>query len=149
MFLSKISKSFLLLLVISAVVVLPFISGCDDSGVTESTPTIDSNVVIYRDLSPRYWFGGSNDTSFMGVNLWEGQITRQVSTLKDMELIDSASTFQNFLFRSGDLSRLSAGLRTRFVRVHSDMNSARFDTLNVIPDSNNKLDSLDFTADDT
>ena len=127
------------------------ITGCDDSGVaTEEGTTTDTNVVIYKDVAAYYWQNGSNDTSYMGINLLEGDSTRQVSTLKDMELIDSVNTFHNFYFRSGDMSLIAIGFKTRFSRPYRDISSDKFDTLSVIPDSDTLgLTPSDFTSDDT
>ena len=128
------------------------ITGCDDSGVTTENPppTTDTNVVIYKNVAAFYWQSGSNDTSHMGIDLLEGDSTIQVSTRKDMELIDSVNTFHNFYFRSGDLSLVAIGYKTRFSRPYRDMTPDNFDTLSVIPDSDTLgLTPADFTSDDT
>ncbi len=83
----------------------------------------------------------------MGINLWEGIPVRQLDTTKDMELIDFTNDTTNFYFRSGDYTKDATGFSTKFYRIYSNLD--RFDTLSVIPDSNNKLDSTDFTSVDT
>jgi hypothetical protein len=126
------------------------ITGCDDSGVaTKETTTTDSNVVIYKNVAAFFWQYGSNDTSYMGVDLLDGDSTRQIATYKDMELIDSVNTFNNFYFRSGDMSLIAIGFKTRFNRIYANMGSDNFDTLSVIPDSDTLLTPADFTSDDT
>ncbi len=139
----------IIILPLIAFVSLIYISGCDDSGVETKENPVDTNVVIYKGLAAFYWFGGSNDTSYMGVNLLEGDSVRQISTIKDMELIDSANSQINYYFRSGDMSLLAIGLKTRFNRVSDNMETTKFDTLSVIPDSDSNLTPLDFVWNDT
>jgi hypothetical protein len=143
-------NKFVLIIPLVIFISLVGIIGCDDSGVTtEEPPAGDSNVVIYKNVAAFYWQRGSNDTSYMGINLLEGDSTRQVSTSKDMELIDSVNSFHNFYFRSGDISLVAIGYKTRFNRPYRDMTSDKFDTLSVIPDSDTLLTPNDFTQNDT
>ena len=151
-FITTIKNKLLIIFPIIIFLSLAGITGCDDSGVAteENTTTTDTNVIIYKNVAAFYWQNGSNDTSYMGINLLEGDSTRQVSTLKDMELIDSVNTFHNFYFRSGDMSLIAIGFKTRFSRPYRDMASDKFDTLSVIPDSDTLgLTPSDFTSDDT
>jgi hypothetical protein len=140
----------ILILPLIAFVSLIYISGCDDAGVeTKETPLgNDSDVVAYNNLSVTYSFNGSNDTSYIAVNLWTGQIERDLSSTKDMTLRDSVNTFQNFYFRSGDLTVDVPGFQTRFYKIFNDYTQVQFDSLKSI-DAGTTLDSLDFTQDDT
>lgn len=147
-----IDKHFSIYAIVFSIMLLPlliYINGCDDSGIV-NTNTTDSNVVIYKNLAPTLWFKGIYDTSHQTVNLWEGQLRLGISSDKDIVLIDQNSDTTNFYFRSGDLSIDAQGMQTRFNRIYSDLDSSsKFDSLSVIPDSNNELDSTDFTQDDT
>jgi hypothetical protein len=143
------TKYMLVLPLLTAIALLSF-QGCDDSGVeTEPPPVVDTSVVFFDNIAPMYWQNGTNDTSQMGVNLYEGLVRRQVSTDKDMELIDDQNNFTDFYFRSGDLSFLAIGTKTRFNRIYENMDTTTFDTVSVIPDSDTNLTPLDFTSDDT
>jgi hypothetical protein len=96
------------------------------------------------------WFHGTADTSFQAVDLWGGMVNRGISSDKDIFLISLNSDTINFYFRSGDLSLDATGKQTRFNRVYDNLDSTyKFDSLSVIPNSTNELDSLDFTQDDT
>ena len=137
-----------LLILLSAAGLINF-NGCDDSGIEPKT-TVDTNVVRYYNISPTYWFQGTNDTSHMGVNLLEGDEEINVSSRKDMTLIDFQSDTVNFLFRSGIIDdRIPLGYATRFNRIYANIDSAKFDSLSVIPDSDNNLTPDDFTQNDT
>lgn len=150
---SAFSKSTAVILFSSAMFVLMLLApGCDDSGIVpEPGGTLtgnDSDVVSYENLSVIYSFSGSNDTSFIAVNLWEGLIVRDISATKDMTLRDSVNTFRNFYFRSGDLSLAVPGYQTRFYKLFNNYSQVGFDTIKYI-DAGATLDSLDFTQDDT
>jgi len=146
----KKNKIFLLLPVLVFIGIIG-ITGCDDSGVAteESTPTgNDSDVVSYPNLSVTYYYSGSNDTSFIAVNLWQGRIERDLSSTKDMTLRDLNNTFRDFYFRSGDLSVDIPGFQTRFYKLFDNYAQVQFDSIKYIS-AGATLDSLDFTQDDT
>lgn len=143
----KCRKNLLLLLFIARTV---FFGGCDDSGVAPPPPVyIDTNVIVYMNVSPFYWQFGSYDTTFAGVNILDGKSTRQDSVNKDIELTGSAGTFQNFYFRSGNLTYQMTGKKTRFKWEYSTMTPSQFDTLSVIKDTDTALTPSDFTQDST
>ena len=143
------NKLFLPILLSAAAGLINFI-GCDDSGIEPKKETADTNVVRYYNIAPTYWFQGTNDTSHMGVNLLEGDEEINVSSRKDMTLIDFQSDTVNFLFRSGIIDdRIPLGYATRFNRIYANIDSTKFDTLSVIPDSDTTLTPSDFTQDDT
>jgi hypothetical protein len=138
---------FLPILLIAGLIYIP---GCDDSGVVEPPPAgTDTSVVIYKNVTAFYWFHGTNDTSYMGVNLLEGLNVRQLDTTKDMELIDNQNDTTNFYFRTGNLTKDAIGFQVRFNRPYHDLDSIGFDSLSVIPDSDTLLTPADFTQDDT
>ncbi len=150
MLIALIKSKFILLFPLLIAIGLLSFQGCDDSGVEPEPPlTTDTSVVFFNNVAPTYWFDGTNDTSYMGINLFEGLVRRQVSTDKDMELIDFQNDTTNFYFRSGDMSFLAIGTKTRFNRIYDNIDTTTFDTLSVIPDSDTNLTPLDFTSDDT
>lgn len=124
--------------------------GCDDSGVVPVPPRfIDTNVVVYKDIFVFFWDSQDYDTTYAGVDIWAGMSVRQDSTNKDMELTDSAGTLRNYYFRSGDLTLLLTGKKTRFKREYGSLVPIYFDTLSVIKDSDSLLTPSDFTEDST
>jgi len=124
-------------------------SGCDDSGVAPPPPTVtDTNVVIYKSVAAFFWQNIFNDSNYSGINLLDGDSTRHDSVNKDMELLDSAGTFTNFYFISGNRSSVP-GKKTRFNRISSSMTPYQFDTLSVIPISDSVLTPSNFTQDST
>jgi hypothetical protein len=128
-----------------------FMIGCSSDSTNPVTPpvTVDTNVIVYDSIDVFEFF---NATSSNGVNLLSGRTTITSDTEKDMTLNDSNGLGVNFFLRSGDRSLLDnvmAGKKTRFNRIYTNMTKANFDTVSVIPDSDNQLNELDFTSDDT
>jgi hypothetical protein len=149
MLIALIKSKFILLLPLLIAVGLLNFQGCDDSGIEpEKEPTTDTSVVFYDNISPTFWFSITNTTQ-MGVNLFDGRIVSQDSTIRDMELIDLNSDTLNFRFRSGDQTIDQFGLATRFKQEYTDIDTTKFDTVSVIKDSDTNLTPTDFTGNDT
>lgn len=126
-------------------------SGCGSDTIGPTTPPTnpsDTNVIIFDSLVVHEFF---LQGSMSGVNLWLGKVTTAADTSKDMQLVDLNGQGVDFYFRSGDLSflALAPGEQTRFNNIYDSLTQSQFDTLTKIPDSDNQLDSLDFTQDDT
>lgn len=123
------------------------LNGCDDAG-NVITPTSDSGVVHFDSIGVIDGLGNVLNS----INLYNGTTVERDSASKDANLIDSNGTGFNFMLRSGDLTDLFSrvqGFQTRFNRIYASMTQAQFDSITVIPDSDNNLTELDFTSDDT
>lgn len=148
MFKAFIKNKLFLLILLSAAAGLINFNGCDDSGIEPKT-TVDTNVVIYNNLSVTYYINAINDTLFLAVNLLNGTVVIQDSSSKDMTIIDEPiGTNQNFYFRTGDIVIDAPGKSTKFYRLDSSATQIEFDTLSKI-DYFGTLDSTDFTQFDT
>ena len=136
------------LLVVAAIIGISAFNGCDDSGV-ETPPVTPSYVMHFDSIGVE---DGVSGNTFNGINLYNGTTVTRDSASKDVQLVDSLSTFFNYMLRSGDLSDFNSpvvGFQTRFNRIYASMTQAEFDTITVIPDSDTTLNASDFTENDT
>lgn len=126
------------------------LAGCDDSGVVPKiTPVTPHYVAVYKNVTATRIFQDPNDSSYSGIDLYNGCSTKRVDSNKDMELLDLLGDMTNFYFCSGDISGGAIGYRTRFNTLYSDISSASFDTLSVIPDDDSLLAPTEFTHENT
>jgi len=136
------------LFVFAVILGITAFNGCDDAGV-ETPPVTPSYVMHFDSIGVE---DGVSGTTFNGLNLYNGTTVTRDSASKDAQLVDSLSTFFNYMLRSGDLSDHNSpvvGFQTRFNRIYASMTQAQFDTITVIPDSDTTLNANDFTSDDT
>lgn len=137
-------KSFyLILFLITGLVSFSTFNGCDDAGIDTKDPV--SHVVHFDSIGVEETIDAN---SLSGMNLYNGTTVLRDSASKDAQLIDLNSNNINFYLRSGGayLDQLGAlGYITRFNRIYPSMSLDQFDTITVIPDTDNQLDSLDFT----
>jgi hypothetical protein len=93
------------------------------------------------------------DQALSGVDLNRGLIVEDSSRYKDANLIDSIAFGDSvYYFRSGDLSDIPysvPGYQTRFKFVMLNATQSEFDTMKVIPDTDNELTENDFTSNET
>jgi len=127
--------------------------GCGDDDTTNPPPPpTDTTVANFNDLliSERTI---PFDLAFSAVDLNTGVIVRDSSSIKDANLIDSLFVADSvFYFRSGDLSDEPfsvPGYQTRFKLVMLTATQSQFDTMSVIPDTDDTLTESDFTTDNT
>ena len=87
------------------------------------------------------------------MDILKGRTTTAVILQKTCNSLIQTVLVLTSIFRSGDQSilglLLTPGEQGRFNSPYRDITKDQFDTISVIPDSDNKLDSLDFTQDDT
>jgi hypothetical protein len=134
--------------------IIPFFYiGCsDDDDPVTPPPGADTTAVNYNNLiiSERTI---PFDLALSAVDFFSGEIVRDSSRMKDANIVDSLFLGDSvFYFRSGELSDFPTqvpGYRTRFVMVALHAAQSEFDTMKVIPDSDNKLTENDFTMDNT
>ncbi|MBX7044832.1 MAG: hypothetical protein K1X86_03260 [Ignavibacteria bacterium] len=130
-------------------------TGCNDNTLTggsDTTTVANPNVKVYRGLQVNEDFGSS---SYSGVDLYTGTTVLSLNPSRDIEMADSMGLSQRYLIRSGTgditLDHMDIGRETKFAKQFSskNMTQAQFDAVTKIDDSNNSLDSTDFTSHST
>lgn len=127
-----------------------FYIGCGEDEITNPPPADNStvnfnNLVISKRTIPF-------DSTYSGVDLYNGLIVLDGSNVKDANLIDNNVDTTSFFFRSGELSDIPVpGYQTRFVQIflYANLTQTQFDTVKVMPDSDTSLTESDFTLDST
>jgi hypothetical protein len=129
-----------------------YTTGCNDNTLTtgDTTTFANPNVRTFRNVQVYEDF---NATSYSGVDLYNGTTTLSLDPSRDVEMADSMGLSERYLIRSGTgdifLDRnLAIGKETRFAKQFSSrgMTQAQFDGVLKMDDTNNNLDSTDFTS---
>jgi hypothetical protein len=132
-------------LFISFVLLAFFYQACDDSGILPQASDVDTTAFNFNNLIISERNPVSFDSSFSSIDYWKGKIIQEMNSDKDAVLVDSFST--QFYFRSGDLSLDAPGYRTLFKQfVYPNFTQTNFDTVSVIPDTDDTLTTVDFTS---
>ena len=141
-----------LLFISTAISSLLFTTGCNDNTLTtgDTTTFANPNVRTFRNVQVYEDF---NATSYSGVDLYNGTTVLSLDPSRDVEMADSLGLSERYLIRSGTgdifLDRnLAIGKETRFAKQFSsrNMTQAQFDGVLKMDDSDNNLDSTDFTS---
>lgn len=140
-----------LLFISTALSSLLFTSGCKDDLLTsgDTTTVANPNLRTYRNVQVYEDFDA---TSYSGVDLYNGTTVLSLDPSRDVEMADSVGLSERYLIRSGTgdifLDNRAIGKETRFAKqfTSQNMTQAQFDAVSRIDDSNNNLDSTDFTS---
>jgi hypothetical protein len=126
-------------------------TGCNDNTLTtgDTTTIANPNVRAFKNVQVYEDF---NSSSYSGVDLYNGTTVLSLDPSRDIEMADSVGLSERYLLRSGTgdifLDHRAIGKETRFAKQFAsrNMTQAQFDALTTIEDTNNNLDSTDFTS---
>jgi hypothetical protein len=105
--------------------------GCDDSGIINPHVNIDTIRINYRDAVV---IERNTLSTYSAVDILNGAILMEVSSMKDVILVDSFNLGQRFYFVAGNAFG-PLGFETKFKNfVYDNLTQYQFDTIKVIPD---------------